>query len=93
MCGQGLTIPNASALALAPFTRLTGSASALLGSIQLAMGAIASAIVSIFHARSELPMIVVMFSCVLLSLACYWLGNKRTSSLEKMGQAELAEII
>ena len=93
LCGQGFTIPNASALALAPFTRLTGSASALLGSIQLAMGAITSAIVSVIHARSELPMIIVMVSCVILSLAVYLLGNKRGERKGNMEEAELIELI
>ena len=93
MCGQGFTIPNSSALALAPFTRLTGSASALLGSIQLAMGALSSGIVSVLHAHSELPMILVMVSCVILSLILYFLGNKRDKFKGNMEEACIVELI
>ena len=93
LCGQGLTIPNASALALAPFTRLTGSASALFGSIQLAMGALASAVVSILHAKSALPMIAVMIGCVVLSIIIYLLGKKSTTLHADMEEAELIELI
>ncbi|MDQ2842711.1 MAG: hypothetical protein M3Y72_17070 [Acidobacteriota bacterium] len=38
----GLTYPNAAAIALAPFSRNVGSASALLGFIQMGIGAITS---------------------------------------------------
>jgi DHA1 family bicyclomycin/chloramphenicol resistance-like MFS transporter len=54
---QGFVFPNTSALALNPFSGLAGSASALLGSIQLGIGAIASILVSVFHDSSTLPMI------------------------------------
>ena len=93
LCGQGFTIPNATALALAPFTRLTGSASALLGSIQLAMGAITSAIVSVVHTHSELPMILVMVSCVLLSMMVYIFGNRREERKVNMKETALVELI
>lgn len=92
MCGQGLTIPNSSALALAPFNRLTGSAAALLGSLQLAMGAIASVIVSLIHAHSELPMVTVMVSCSLLSLILYKFGNYREASLSASPGTELVVV-
>src|SRR5205085_4504502 len=39
LCCQGFTFPNASALSLAPFGHNAGSASALLGSIQMSIGA------------------------------------------------------
>lgn len=93
MCGQGLTIPNASALALAPFTRLTGSASALLGSLQLAMGAGASLIVSLIPAHSELPMVAVMVSCSLISLLLYKYGNKRAASMDTSGNSAISEMM
>src|SRR5687767_14365503 len=43
LAGQGLTGPNSTALSLAPFTKNTGSAAALLGSFRMAMGGLASA--------------------------------------------------
>lgn len=67
MCGQGFTISNASALSLAPFGRLAGSASALLGALQLGVGSVASALVSVFHNGTALPMAAAVYACVVLS--------------------------
>lgn len=44
---QGFFMPNLSALAMRPFHRNAGSASALMGSIQMALGALLSALVSL----------------------------------------------
>src|SRR3546814_360283 len=57
---QGFVFPNTSALALNPFSTLAGSASALLGSIQLGIGAVASALVAVFHNYTMLPMVAIM---------------------------------
>jgi len=56
MMMQGFVFPNASALAIEPFTRNAGSASALLGGLQMASGAVASALVSYCHNNTALPM-------------------------------------
>lgn len=68
MCGQGLTVPNSSALSITPFVRHAGSASALLGAMQLAFGSVVSALVSFFHNGTAMPMIMVTTACVVLSL-------------------------
>lgn len=65
---QGFVFPNTSALALSPFNRLAGSASALLGSLQMACGALSSALVSYFHNGTAIPMATVMAGCAGLSL-------------------------
>ncbi|MCJ8167342.1 multidrug effflux MFS transporter [Pontibacter sp. E15-1] len=65
LTGQGLTNPNATALSLAPFTKHAGSASALMGSFRMAMGGLMSAMVSILHDNTALPMVVVMMGCAL----------------------------
>lgn len=52
----GFISPNAAALSLEPFTRSAGSASAMLGFIQMLMGALASAIVSYLSSHTALPM-------------------------------------
>ena len=64
LCGHGLTGPNTTALALAPFVKHAGSAAALMGSFRMAMGGIVSALVSLAHNGTPLPMIVGMFFCV-----------------------------
>jgi DHA1 family bicyclomycin/chloramphenicol resistance-like MFS transporter len=78
MCGQGFTVPNASALSLAPFSRLAGSASALLGALQLGMGSLASALVSVFHNGTALPMLVSITCCPLAALFLLAIGKVAT---------------
>jgi len=65
---HGIMSPNITALSMAPFTRHAGSASALLGSLRLGMGAIASALVSFFHNGSSIPMTIIMLSCSIIGL-------------------------
>lgn len=64
---QGFVFPNTSALALNPFTKSAGSASALLGTIQLSIGAISSVLVSILHNRTSIPMVTIMAVCAVVS--------------------------
>lgn len=82
LCAQGFIFPNTSAMALAPFARLAGSASALLGCIQMALGAAASALVSYFHNGTQLPMVAVMCFGAIISFLIYQLlpkfNNRRT---------------
>lgn len=56
----GLASPNAAALALAPFRRNVGSASATLGFLQMTIGAVASTGVGLLHSSSSLPIFAVM---------------------------------
>lgn len=65
---QGFVFPNTSALALAPFNRLAGSASALLGSLQMACGALSSGLVSYFYNGTTIPMAAVMAGCAGISM-------------------------
>ena len=53
----GLLVPNATAMALAPFSKNAGSASALLGFIQMVCGASLSALVGAMHNDTILPML------------------------------------
>lgn len=56
----GLTSPNASATALAPFTRNAGSASALLGFTQIGIGGLISAGVGAIHMQPTLLVSLIM---------------------------------
>ena len=56
----GITYPNAAALALEPFSKNIGSASALLGFLQLGLGAIAAALVGLLGDTGTRPMAIVM---------------------------------
>ena len=59
----GLLIPNATAIALAPFSHNAGSASALIGFMQMFFGAALSAMVSILHNETIFPLVFGMFLC------------------------------
>jgi DHA1 family bicyclomycin/chloramphenicol resistance-like MFS transporter len=63
LCMTGLLYPNVTALALAPFDKAAGSASALLGTIQYTLGACAGAFVGMFHNGTPLPMVSTMTVC------------------------------
>lgn len=56
----GLTNPNATALALAPFSKNAGSASALLGFLQIGVAGLASAGVGFFNATNSIPVATIM---------------------------------
>lgn len=74
---QGFTFPNATALSLAPFTKNTGSASALSGSIQMGFAAIASAAVGLLNPQSAIPMVSVMFVFATFAVLSLWFGLKK----------------
>jgi DHA1 family bicyclomycin/chloramphenicol resistance-like MFS transporter len=74
---QGFTFPNSAALAMAPFTKGAGSASALMGALQMACGAFASALVGVFFNRTALPMTGIMAACSVLGLTILLIGRKR----------------
>ncbi|WP_072992124.1 multidrug effflux MFS transporter [Flavobacterium segetis] len=73
----GISNPNTAGLTLAPFSRNAGSASALMGAIQLGLGAFASFAVGIFVQNSVLPMVIIMTTSTLLALIILIVGKKR----------------
>ncbi|MGZ3851018.1 MAG: multidrug effflux MFS transporter [Flavisolibacter sp.] len=80
---QGFTFPNSAALAMAPFTRCAGSASALLGAFQMALGALASAFVGIFFNGTAIPMAAIMATCCVFGLIILLLGHRRIDFIAK----------
>jgi len=72
----GLSNPNTAGLSLAPFSENAGSASALLGALQLGLGALASVAVGIFVKKTMVPMIVIMACGTVLALTILILGRK-----------------
>ncbi|MGD9535695.1 MAG: Bcr/CflA family multidrug efflux MFS transporter [Alphaproteobacteria bacterium] len=59
----GVVMPNATALAMAPFPQIAGAASALLGTLQFGLAAIAASLVGAAHNDSALPMAGVILGC------------------------------
>ena len=74
----GLLYPNVTALALAPFEKAAGSASALLGTVQYSIGATAGAAVGLLHNGSAVPMTATMAACGVVGWCVISLG-KRTA--------------
>ncbi|MCX2483583.1 multidrug effflux MFS transporter [Pedobacter sp. MR2016-24] len=72
----GFASPNASALSLAPFSKNAGSASALMGAVQMGLGALASVLVSMFDTRSSVPMVAIMASTSIFALLILYTGRK-----------------
>jgi DHA1 family bicyclomycin/chloramphenicol resistance-like MFS transporter len=81
LCCQGFIFPNASALSMAPFGHNAGNASALMGFIQMSVGALMSAMVSVFHNNTILPMTGVMAFCSISASLIYTL--KKTKVVQK----------
>ncbi len=66
--GMGLVLPHAMAIALAPFPNIAGTASSLLGFIQMSLSALGAALVGQALVDSPRPMLVAMFVINLVSL-------------------------
>ena len=73
----GLINPNASALALAPFTQNVGSAAAMLGFTQIGIAALSSIGVGMLNAASMLPMITLMVATAIVALFIFLNGEKK----------------
>ncbi|HYH14932.1 MAG TPA: multidrug effflux MFS transporter [Flavisolibacter sp.] len=74
---QGFSFPNASALSMAPFTKEAGSASALLGAMQMGLGALASALVGVFNNGTAVPLAAVMAACAVLGWMILLMGRRQ----------------
>ena len=73
--GMGLVLPNAMAVALRPFPNIAGTASAMLGFIQMSLSAAATALVGSYLVDTPAPMLYFMlfisFFALLLSVGMY----------------------
>jgi len=69
---MGLVIPTTSVLALESHGAIAGTASALLGTLQMLIGAAAMGVVGFFSTGKPLPMVVGMASGALLGLVFTW---------------------
>jgi len=85
---QGFTFPNGAALAMAPFTKGAGSASALMGAFQMAFGAIASALVGMFFNGTAVPMAAIMAVCCVAGFGILHFGARRTRYLASKAVVE-----
>lgn len=86
---MGFVFPNASALSLQPMGKVAGSASALMGALQMTIGAGVSALVGLFQGEGTLSMVMAMSLCAFGSLALFYYGHRwiqqHASVEEEMG--------
>lgn len=73
----GLAYPNAAALALSPFDHNIGSASAMLGFIQIGVSGFASATIGIFDSHGMLPVVAILAATSWVGLAILFIGKRR----------------
>ncbi len=76
LCCVGIIYPNTSALSLAPFAKNAGTAAALLGAIQMAVGTFISIEVSLFKSRSAIPMAGLMAATAIIALVILLIGKR-----------------
>lgn len=72
----GLAYPNAAALALVPFSRNIGSASAMLGFVQIGVSGLAAASIGVFDSKTMLPVAAVFMGTAWLAGAILWFGKR-----------------
>jgi len=75
----GLGYPNAAAVALTPFEKNTGSASALLGFIQLGIGGLISSGVGLLHAKGGYPTSLIILITSVTGLTILITGRRRVN--------------
>jgi DHA1 family bicyclomycin/chloramphenicol resistance-like MFS transporter len=75
----GFCNPNTTALSLAPFSKNAGSASAVMGAVQMGMGALASVAVGIFVTNSIFPVTLIFIGSTALALLILHFGKRNIS--------------
>ncbi len=72
----GISNPNTAGLTMAPFAKNAGSASALMGAIQLGLGALASFAVGVFVKDSVAPMVLIMTVTTIIAFIVLNIGKR-----------------
>ncbi|MDY3559889.1 multidrug effflux MFS transporter [Gemmata sp. JC673] len=80
LCCVGITNPNGSALAIAPFSKNAGSASALLGFFQLGTGAVISTAIGAATPNDQVPIVAIFGITASVGLAILLAGRKRAEA-------------
>jgi DHA1 family bicyclomycin/chloramphenicol resistance-like MFS transporter len=77
LCCMGFVGPNTSALALAPFERNAGTASALLGAVQMGVGAVVTVSLGLINAETAVPMVSFLELSAILGITVLLVGQKK----------------
>lgn len=89
----GGTLPNASAETVAPFPRRAGSAAALMGTAQMAMGAIVSSVLAWSTANASVEMAVSMALTTVVALGLALLPAASTTEPDAVDVLEGSETV
>ena len=88
---MGMVIPTTSVLALEAHGAIAGTASALLGTLQMLSGAVAMGVMGLFGSGKPLPMVAGMTAGALIGVVLAWLtlaGRQPASLKEQEGGAQ-----
>jgi DHA1 family bicyclomycin/chloramphenicol resistance-like MFS transporter len=81
LCSLGLAFPNSAALALAPIDRNIGSASAMMGFLQIGISGLVSACIGLFTPRSMVPITALMAATSVVGLVIFVIGRRGIAQL------------
>jgi MFS transporter, DHA1 family, multidrug resistance protein len=73
----GIANPNTTALTLAPFDKNTGTASALMGAIQIGLGSLISVFISLFEKPSLTPLAISFLMSSILAFFMLKFGSRK----------------
>jgi DHA1 family bicyclomycin/chloramphenicol resistance-like MFS transporter len=75
--GNGASLPNAIAGAVAVHPRLAGAGAGLFGFLQMTLGAVGTVVLGLIAGTTQVPLACVMATCVVGAGLAYWLGVAR----------------
>lgn len=87
LCCVGISSPNTSALSIAPFSKNAGTASSLMGALQLGLGSLATMGVGAFDSVSTTPLAGIMAGCGLVACVIYFIGMATLKTPIKAAEA------
>jgi len=82
----GLVLPSTSVLAMEEQGEIAGSASALMGTIQMIVASVVMGIVGALSDGTARPMVIAFAACAIAAFAITWL------TLRKAGGARMVEV-
>jgi DHA1 family bicyclomycin/chloramphenicol resistance-like MFS transporter len=86
LAALGAVLPLSSVLAVQPFPRMAGTASALFGTMQFSLGALAGAALAALPDGTAWPMASVMMACAMLAATSHGLLARRAATHRDMGE-------
>ena len=78
---SGLSYPNAASVAMSPFAKNAGTASALLGFIQIGVGGLISAGVGALHFKGSLSTALIMAVSASIAFGILMMGERRAKKI------------